>query len=130
MDRFQQLRIFVAVAEEQSFAAAARRLQLSPPAVTRAVAALEHRLRVKLLNRTTRFVRATESGSRYLEDARRILQDLEAADDAAAGVHANPRGHLSITAPAMFGRMFVTPGITDYLERFPEVSVSALFLDR
>ena len=119
MDRFQQLRIFVAVAEDQGFAAAARRLQLSPPTVTRAVAALEHHLRVKLLNRTTRFVRATESGSRYLEDARRILQDLDAADDAAAGVHANPRGHLSITAPSMFGRMFVTPGITDDLERFP-----------
>lgn len=130
MDRFHQIQVYVAVAEEQGFAAAARRLQLSPPAVTRAVAALEKTLGVKLLNRTTRYVRATEAGQRYLEDARQILARLESADEAAAGISAEPRGHLAVTAPVLFGRKFVMPGIVDYLQRYPEMEVDAVFLDR
>jgi DNA-binding transcriptional LysR family regulator len=124
------MNVFVAVAEEQSFAAAARRLTMSPPAVTRAIAALEEHLKVKLLNRTTRHVRTTEAGQRYLEDARKILAAADAADEAAAGINAKPRGHLAVTAPTLFGRMFVLPGIFDYLSRYPETEVSAQFLDR
>ena len=130
MDRFHLMSVFVAVAEEESFAAAARRLGLSPPPVTRAVATLEEHLGIKLLTRTTRFVRATDAGLRYLESARRILVEVDAADEDAAGVHAAPRGQLAVTAPVLFGSMFVMPGIVDYLERYPDVSVSALFLDR
>jgi DNA-binding transcriptional LysR family regulator len=130
MDRFHLMSVFVAVAEQQGFAAAARRLQLSPPAVTRAVAALEEQLGVKLLNRTTRYVRATEVGQRYLEDARRILADVDAANETAAGVNSEPRGHLSITAPVLFGRMFVMPGIVEYLNTYPDTEVSAVLLDR
>jgi DNA-binding transcriptional LysR family regulator len=124
------MNVFVAVAEEEGFAAGARRLRMSPPAVTRAVAALESRLGIKLLNRTTRYVRATDAGQRYLEDARRILADADAADEAAAGVNADPRGRLAVTAPVLFGRMFVMPGILEYLRRYPATDVSALFLDR
>lgn len=130
MDRFHLLTVFVAVAEEQSFAAAARKLGLSPPAVTRAVATLEERLAVKLLSRTTRFVRATDAGRRYLEDARRILAELDQADEAAGGVDAEPRGHLTVTAPVQFGRLFVLPVIGEYLRRYRSVQVSAMFLDR
>lgn len=130
MDRFHQLRVYVAVAEEEGFAPAARRLQISPPAVTRAVAALEETLGVKLLDRTTRYVRVTESGRRYLEDARQILAGLEAADEAAAGINAQPRGHLAVTAPVMFGRLFVMPSIVEYLERYPLMEVDAVLLDR
>lgn len=130
MDRFHQLQVYIAVAEEQGFAAAARRLQLSPPAITRAVASLEDTLGVKLLNRTTRHVRATEAGLRYLEDARQILAGLEAADEAAAGINAEPRGHLAVTAPVMFGRLFVMPGIVEYLQRYQAMEVDAVFLDR
>jgi len=122
--------VFVAVAEEQGFAAAARRLGFSAPAVTRAVAALEESLGVKLLNRTTRYVRATEAGLRYLEDARRIIQQVHLADEAATGINSEPRGHLAITAPVMFGRLFVMPGIVDYLQRYPDTQVDAVFLDR
>src|SRR4029453_4912432 len=68
MDRLHLMNVFVAVAEEAGFSAGARRLRMSPPAVTRAVAALEERLGVKLLNRTTRYVRATDGGPRYLEE--------------------------------------------------------------
>ena len=130
MDRFHLMSVFVSVAEEEGFAAGARRLKMSPPAVTRAVAMLEERLGVKLLDRTTRYVRATEAGQRYLEEARRILADVEAADQAAAGTNAEPRGHLAVTAPVLFGRMFVLPGIVEYLNRYPRTEVSAILLDR
>lgn len=130
MDRFHLMSVFVAVAEAEGFAAGARRLSMSPPAVTRAIATLEEQLGVKLFNRTTRYVRTTEAGQRYLTDARRILADLDAADEAAAGINAEPRGHLTITAPVMFGRMHVMPGIINYLERYPDTEVSAVFLDR
>ncbi len=130
MDKFLQLRVYVAVAEEESFAKAARRLGLSAPAVTRMVAALEQSLAVKLLHRTTRFVRPTDAGLRYVDDARQILARLQEADDAAAGVNATPRGHLTLTAPVLFGKMYVMPQIVDYLQAYPEVQISALFLDR
>lgn len=130
MDRLFLMTVFVAVAEEESFAGGARRLQMSPPAVTRAVAALENHLGVKLLNRTTRYVRATDAGQRYLDDARRIIAEADEADEAAAGINSEPRGHLAVTAPALFGKMFVLPGIVEYLQRYPGMEVSTLFLDR
>ena len=130
MDRFLELSVFVAVAEEEGFAPAARRLQMSPPPVTRAVSSLEERLGVKLLNRTTRHVRLTDAGKHYLPDARRILSELNAADEAASGINAEPRGRLVITAPVMFGRLHVVPGVVDYLNRYPETEVSVALLDR
>jgi DNA-binding transcriptional LysR family regulator len=130
MDRFLVMSVFVAVADAQSFVGAARRMGMSPPAVTRAIAALEERLGTKLLTRTTRFVRTTYAGMRYLEHARRLIAEADEADDAAVGAHAAPRGQLVVTAPVLFGAMFVMPGIVDYLKRYPDVSVSALFLDR
>ena len=105
MDRLQTMSVFVAVAEEAGFAPAARRLNLSPPSVTRAVSALEARLGARLLHRTTRSVRLTDAGQRYLIDCRRILADIEEADRHAAGIHAAPRGMVSVSASALFGRM-------------------------
>ncbi|PMY68508.1 MULTISPECIES: LysR family transcriptional regulator [Pseudomonas] len=130
MDRFQEMQVFISVAQEQGFAAAARRLGLSAPSVTRAVAALEQRIGTQLLTRTTRNVLLTEAGQRYLEDSRRILAELQDAEASAAGIHALPRGQLTITAPVLFGELFVTPLMVDYLERFPEVSINALLVDR
>jgi DNA-binding transcriptional LysR family regulator len=130
MDRLQLMTVFIAVAEEESFAGAGRRLRMSAPAVTRAIAALEDRLRVKLLHRTTRFVRATDAGRRYLEAARRVVALADEADDAAIGVSAAPRGHVAVTAPVLFGRMYVIPCIAEYLDRYPETTVSGLLVDR
>lgn len=130
MDRFHLMSVFVTVAEEGGFAAAARRLRMSPPAVTRAVACLEERLGARLLTRTTRSVRLTDAGTRYFEDARRILHEADEADEAAAGINAAPRGHLAVTAPMMFGRIYVIPIITAYQMAFSETTVSALFVDR
>jgi len=130
MDRFHQMAVYLAVADEESFAGGARRLGMSPPAVTRAISSLEHRLGIKLLTRTTRFVRATDAGLRYLEHTRRIIAEADEADEAAAGVNAVPQGQLAVTAPVLFGRMFVMPSIVEYLQRFPDMHISALLLDR
>src|SRR4051794_18042875 len=93
------------VAEAGGFAPAGARLRMSPPAVTRAVAALEGRLGTRLLNRTTRRVSLTEAGARYLESARRLLGKIDATERAAAGEAAVPTGHVTITSPVTFGQM-------------------------
>jgi len=130
MDRLESLRVFVAVAEANGFAEAARRLGLSASAVTRAILALEQRLGVQLLHRTTRSLRLTEAGERFLEDCRRILADLDEAEASAGGAHAVARGQLAVTAPSMFGRLHVAPVLFDFLERHPQVSARTLFVDR
>lgn len=130
MDRFQAMAVFVAVAEAQGFAAAARKLSMSPPAVTRMISALEQRLGSRLLLRTTRRVRLTDAGQQFLLDARRILADVESAEESVAKIHGTPSGHLMITAPAMFGRIYVTPVITAYLQQYEQVTVTSLFVDR
>ena len=130
MDRFHQMQVFVAVAESEGFAAGARRLQLSAPAVTRAIAGLEDDLGVRLLQRTTRSMRLTEAGQRYLEDARRILAAVAEADEAATGNTGEPRGNLALTAPVIFGNVFVTPVVVEYLRRYPETTVDARLVDR
>ncbi len=130
MDRFIEMQVFVAVAETEGFAAGARKLGVSPPVATRAIADLEKRLGVKLLTRTTRYVRVTDAGKRYLDDCKRILSEVTEADDAAAGINGEPSGHIAITAPVVFGRLFVQPGVIDYLTRYPKMDLSALYLDR
>lgn len=130
MDRLHLMSVFVAVAEAESFSAAARKLGLSPPSVTRAVTALEEHLKVKLLNRSTRSVRITEAGQIYLNLVRRIISKIDEAEEATVGIHAEPRGRLAVTAPVQFGKMFVTPVIVEYLKRFPGMEVYGLFLDR
>lgn len=130
MDRLQGMEIFVAVAETGGFAKAAARLHLSPPAVTRAVAALEERLGVRLFNRTTRSVLPTEAGLRFLDRARAVLQQIEEAEKDAAGEMVLPSGHLTVTASVSFGRHAVAPVVSDYLRAYPRVSASLLMLDR
>ena len=130
MDRLQTMSTFVAVAEASGFMPAARRLGVSPPSVTRAVSDLEARLGARLLHRTTRSVTLTEAGQRYLADCRRILAEIEEADRHAAGLHAAPSGTVSVTASVMFGRLALLPVLLSLLDRYPEISVSTLFVDR
>jgi DNA-binding transcriptional LysR family regulator len=130
MDRAEAMAVFVQVAEHRSFAAAARRLNRSPAAVSRVVGELEARLGVRLLNRTTRAVSLTEAGERFLAGARRVLTDLEEIERAAAGEGTAPRGELRATAPILFGRLHVLPIVTEFLNRFPDVSVTLNLLDR
>jgi DNA-binding transcriptional LysR family regulator len=130
MDRIVEMGTFVAVADEQSFSAAAKRLGLSAPTVTRTVSALEERLGVRLLTRTTRSVRLTEAGNRFVEDARRILAEISAAEQLAAGANVIARGTLRMTAPVLFGEMFVVPVMREFLSAHPQVVAQLMLLDR
>ena len=130
MDRWQAMKVFVKVAEAKGFAEAARRLHMSPPAVTRAIAALEETIGARLLVRTTRSVTLTDAGARFFEDCSRILADLAEAEASAAGSFATPSGTLTITASVMFGHQYVLPIILEYLAEHPGVSVRTLFVDR
>jgi DNA-binding transcriptional LysR family regulator len=122
MDRIDAMQAFVAVADLKGFAPAARRLGLSPSGVTRLIAALEDRLGARLLQRTTRQVALTDAGARYLERVRRILADVEEAESAAEGERTRPRGRLVVSAPFGFGRLHVSPALSAYLRRYPEVT--------
>ena len=130
MDRFRELTAFITVADTGAFNAAARRLNASPPAVTRLINGLEERLGVQLFTRTTRQVALTEAGERLVSDASRILAELEAAEASAAGAHDAPQGVLRLTAPLQFGQRYIAPILRDFLDTYPAVTADALFLDR
>jgi DNA-binding transcriptional LysR family regulator len=122
-DRFVVMQAFIAVCDAQGFSAAARKLDLSPSVVTRLVAGLETRLGVRLLQRTTRSVRLTDAGARYLERARRIVAEVEEAELSAQEERGEPTGRLVVAVPVVFGRLHATPLLTRYLELYPKVSV-------
>jgi DNA-binding transcriptional LysR family regulator len=130
MNQHHLITVFVAVVDTHGFAGAARKLNMSPPAVTRAINELETHLGLRLLTRTTRIVRVTDPGERYFHDCRRILAELQEADESVSGMHLAPKGRLTITAPVLFGSLYVTPIVTEYLGRYPQLSVSCLFIDR
>jgi DNA-binding transcriptional LysR family regulator len=130
MDRIDAMQAFVAVADLRGFAPAARKLGQSPSGVTRLIAALEERLGARLLQRTTRSVTLTDAGSRYLERARRILSDVEEAEAAAEGERTRPSGRLVVSAPVGFGRLHVSPVMSAYLKRYPDVVSELRLSDR
>lgn len=130
VDRLRAMEVFVTVAEAGGFAPAAARLGMSPPSVTRIIAALEDRLGTRLLNRTTRQVSLTAAGARYLGSARHLLSGVEAAEQEAAGEAAVPTGHLTITASVTFGRLYVAPLLAAFLRTEPRITASLLMLDR
>lgn len=130
MDRLRALRIFISVAEHESFAEAARRLNLSPTTVTRSIAALEASLGIPLLMRTTRSVRLTEEGALFLDRCRAGMAEIDEAFDVARGAALAPRGTLTVTAPVMFGRLHVLPIVTEMLALYPELQVRLLLVDR
>ena len=130
MDRLERMQAFVAVAETGGFSAAARRLGVSPPVITRAIAGLEAHLGAQVLTRTTRKVRLTEPGARYLEDCRRLLAELDDIESAVSGTFSEPRGTLALTAPVMFGRLYVAPLLLDFLAQHPQVTSRVLLSDR
>ncbi len=130
MDRFRELTAFVAVAETGAFNRAALRLGMTPPVVTRLVAALEARLGVRLLRRTTRKVSTTDAGARLLSDGMRILSELDAVEAQASGARQTPRGVLRVTAPVLFGQRHILPILREFLDAYPEMSATTLFVDR
>lgn len=130
MDRWQAMRIFVQVVESGGFAPAAKVLHMSPPSVTRAVAKLEDLIGTRLLVRTTRSLKLTAAGEGYVADCRRILAEIAEAEANAAGSFTAPAGLLTVTAPALFGRIHVLPVILDFLDHYPAMQVKTIFVDR
>lgn len=130
MDRFDLWTVFLAVADKGSFVGAARHLNRSPAAITRAVAALEDHLAVRLLTRTTRSVALTEAGERYLEMCRRLLADIRETEAELAGEGGELHGNLAITAPVVFGRLHLLPLVDDFMAAHPRLTVSLELLDR
>lgn len=130
MDRVQEMNVFCAVVEEHGFAAAARRVGLSAPAVTRSVAALEARIGARLIDRGAGNVRLTDAGRRFHEEARALLAALDLADESAAGPQAVPKGHVTLSAPVMFGETVLAPILLDWLEANPLVTLRAQLVDR
>src|SRR6202158_2867678 len=130
MDRIDAMQAFVAVADLQGFAPAARKLGLSPSGVTRLIAALEDRLGARVLQRITRQAALTDVGARYLERVRQIRAEVEEAEGSAQAERTRPSGRLVVSAPIGFGRLHVSPVMSAYLTRYPEVSGELRLSDR
>lgn len=114
---------FVAVAEAQSFTAAAKRLGISTAQVSRQVSALEARLSTKLLYRTTRKVSVTDTGQIYYQQCRRVLDGLEEAERSVTNLQLVPKGQLRLTAPVTFGEKVIAPLVNDFALRYPDLEV-------
>lgn len=130
MDKLSAMRAFVEIVEHGSLTAAASALDRSLPTLVRTLAALEEELGVRLLRRTTRRMSLTEEGRAYLDRCRRILADVEEAEQALVSDRAEPRGTIRATAPVLFGQLHVAPAAGEFLRRHPRVEVELLLLDR
>jgi len=130
MDRLDAMTVVVAVGEGGSLSAAARRLGMPLPTVSRKISDLEAHLNTRLFNRSTRHLTLTDSGQAYLQACKRILEDVSEAERVASGEFSAPQGDLVITAPIVFGRLHVLPTIAEFLKAYPDVHVRLVQGDR
>jgi DNA-binding transcriptional LysR family regulator len=129
MDRIEAMSTLLAAVEAGSFSAASRRLGM-PLATVSKVSELEAHLRTKLINRTSRRFTLTDAGRSYVTGCKRILEDLDEIERAAAGEYAAPRGDLVITAPIVFGRLHVLPVVAEFLRVYPDIDIRIVLADR
>jgi DNA-binding transcriptional LysR family regulator len=129
-EQFDHMAVFARVVAAGSLSAAARELGLSPAVVSRRLAALETRLGVRLINRTTRSLHLTDEGAGYYEACTRILAQVEEADAAASAGRGQPQGALKVAVPASFGHQFITPLVPQFAARYPEVQIALSLSDR
>lgn len=130
MDRLTELKVFLAIVDEGSFAAASRALRRSAPTVTRIISDLEARIGAKLLDRSSRRCAPTEAGRRLAQSARTIIEEYDRAISVTSGERHSARGHLRVTAPYLFGREQVAPAVLKFLDRQPEISIELDLSDR
>ena len=130
MDRLRAMASFVRIVERGSLTAAAAELGVSLPSMVRTLAGLERSLGVTLLNRTTRRLHLTDAGRQYLDNCRAVLSQVQQGEAALHSRRSAPRGRLSLTASALFGRRYIAPLVGEFLRRHPEVSAELLFVDR
>lgn len=130
MDRLQAMSMLIKVAEVGSFSAASKNLNVPLPTLSRKISELENQLGVRLLHRTTRKLSLTDAGSDYIEACKRILEQVEEAESQVKGEYLEPRGELVITAPVMFGRLYVLPIVIEFLSLYSNINVQLLLSDR
>jgi DNA-binding transcriptional LysR family regulator len=130
MDKLKAMQAFIHIAEQGSLTAAAQVMESSLPAMVRTLAGFEAQLGVRLFNRTTRRISLTEEGRRHLESCRQLLAALADAEAALSADAAEPAGHLTITAPMLFGQMHVAPAVTRFVQQHEKMRCSMVLLDR
>jgi DNA-binding transcriptional LysR family regulator len=130
MDRLESMATLLAAVEAGSLSGASRKLGMPLATVSRKVSELETHLRVRLLNRSSRRLTLTDAGRSYVAACKRILEDIGAAERAAAGEYSAPRGEVIMTAPIVFGRLHVLPVVIAFLEAYPEIDVRLALADR
>jgi DNA-binding transcriptional LysR family regulator len=130
MDRFENLKAFIRVADTRSFSEAARQLRLSKSVVTKRVGQLEQQLNARLFHRTTRQVRLTETGSAYYARAVPLIAELEDMDSAVGGEKAEPRGELRVSSPTSFGTLHLGPALCDLQKQYPRLNIELVLNDR
>ncbi|KPG90228.1 transcriptional regulator [Pseudomonas sp. RIT-PI-q] len=130
MDRLAAMETFVYVVETGSFSAAARRLNIGQPAVSKTIAQLETRLAVRLLLRSTRGLTPTEAGLAFFERAKRAIEEVDEADNAARGAASGLTGNLRICAAVTFGRLHIVPHLGPFLEQNPALNIDLMLDDR
>ena len=130
MDRIEAMSVLLAAVETGSLSGAGRKLGMPLPTVSRKVSELETHLKARLLHRSTRRLTLTDSGRAYVEACKRILNDVEEAERAAAGEYSAPKGDLVITAPIVYGRLHVLPVVTEFLRAYPDVDIRLQLGDR
>ncbi len=130
MDRLESMSILVAAVDAGSLSAAARKLGTPLATVSRKVSDLEAHLRTRLLTRSNRQLALTDAGRTYIAACRRILEEVGEAERAATGEYSAPKGHLTLSAPIVFGRLHVLPVVTKFLEAYPEIDIRLMLADR
>ncbi len=130
MDRFKQIETFAAVAAKGSLSSAAQAEGVAPAVIGRRLDALEERLGVKLLVRTTRRITLTFEGSAFLEDCQRVINDMQNAEASVSAGGVKASGHLRVSAPAGFGRRHVAALVPEFTKQHPDVSISLDLTDR
>lgn len=130
MDRFDAMRAFVRVVEARSFTKAAETLHMSKTTVTHLVQQLEARLRVRLLNRTTRRINVTPDGMAYYERVIRLLADMDDAETSLSSASSVPRGRLRVDVPSPFARLILIPALPAFLARYPDIQLDMGVSDR
>jgi DNA-binding transcriptional LysR family regulator len=130
MDRLEAMSLLLETVDAGSLSAAGRRLGMPLATISRKVSDLEKHLKTRLLSRSSRHLALTDAGRSYVEAARRILEDLEEAERAAAGEYCAPKGDLIVTAPVVFGRLHVLPVVTDFLKAYPDIDIRLVLADR
>ncbi len=130
MHRLAELEVFVAVVESESFTAAAKDLGVSKSFVSKEIRALEDRLGVRLINRTTRKLALTDAGAGFFARARQIMEDVEAAERSVVQLNTEPRGLLRISVPMTFGIEYVSPALTKFMQSHPDLEIDIAFADR